>query len=67
MTAGSRETYDRLIQDGLSPIRRWGTPADIGKAVAALAKAQLPFTTGNVVDVDGGITSHSADRSIRKR
>jgi 3-oxoacyl-[acyl-carrier protein] reductase len=54
MTAGSRETYDRLIQDGLTPIRRWGTPADIGKAVAALATAQLPFTTGNVVDVDGG-------------
>ena len=54
MTAGHRETYERLIMEGLTPIRRWGTPADVGKAVAALATAQLPFTTGNVVDVDGG-------------
>jgi len=54
MTAGSREMYDRLIQEGLAPIRRWGTPADVGKAVAALATAQLPFSTGDVLNVDGG-------------
>jgi len=54
MTAGSREMYDRLIQEGLAPIRRWGTPADVGKAVAVLATAQLPFSTGDVLNVDGG-------------
>src|SRR5947209_11416577 len=42
MTAGSREHYDRLIQEGLTPIRRWGTGADIAKAVLALVMGQLP-------------------------
>ena len=54
MTAGQRESYDRLIREGLTPIRRWGTPADIGKAVLALVTRQLPFSTGNSIHVDGG-------------
>jgi NAD(P)-dependent dehydrogenase (short-subunit alcohol dehydrogenase family) len=54
MTAPVRDKYDRLIHDGLTPIRRWGTPADIGKAVLAIASDLLPFSTGNVIDVDGG-------------
>jgi NAD(P)-dependent dehydrogenase (short-subunit alcohol dehydrogenase family) len=54
MTAGHRETYDRQIQDGLTPIRRWGTPADVGKAVAALVTGQFSFSTGIVIHVDGG-------------
>ena len=54
MTAGSRELYDHLIRQGLAPIRRWGTPADIGQVVAALVSGQVPFSTGNVLDVDGG-------------
>jgi NAD(P)-dependent dehydrogenase (short-subunit alcohol dehydrogenase family) len=54
MTAGNREVYDRLIQEGLTPVRRWGTPADLGKAVAALVKGQLPFSTGNTIHIDGG-------------
>jgi NAD(P)-dependent dehydrogenase (short-subunit alcohol dehydrogenase family) len=54
MTAGHREHYDRLIQEGLTPIRRWGTPADIGQAVAALVSGQFPFSTGTVFAVDGG-------------
>jgi NAD(P)-dependent dehydrogenase (short-subunit alcohol dehydrogenase family) len=54
MTAGSRETYDRLIAEGLTPIRRWGTAADVGRIVAALVTGQFPFSTGNVVHVDGG-------------
>jgi NAD(P)-dependent dehydrogenase (short-subunit alcohol dehydrogenase family) len=54
MTAGNRESYERLIQEGLSPIRRWGTPEDVGKAVVALATGQFPFSTGNVLHVDGG-------------
>ncbi len=54
MTAGGRETYDRLIVEGLTPIRRWGTPADIGRAVVALVSGQFPFSTGNVLHIDGG-------------
>jgi NAD(P)-dependent dehydrogenase (short-subunit alcohol dehydrogenase family) len=54
MTAGAHERYDRLIADGLTPIRRWGTPEDVGKAVASLATGALPFSTGEVVHIDGG-------------
>lgn len=54
MTAGNRDLYDRLIREGLTPIRRWGTPADVGQAVAALVSGQFPFSTGNAFDVDGG-------------
>ena len=45
---------DKLIAEGLTPIARWGTPADIGKAVAAIAQDLLPFSTGEVINVDGG-------------
>ncbi len=54
MTAPVQEKYDRLIADGLTPIRRWGTPEDVGKAVAAVAQDALPFSTGEVINVDGG-------------
>ena len=54
MTAGGHERYTRLIAEGLTPIRRWGTPADVGRAVAALVTGAIPFSTGDVVNVDGG-------------
>ena len=54
MTASVREKYDRLIGEGLTPIQRWGTPEDIGKAVTAIAEGLLPFSTGEVINVDGG-------------
>lgn len=55
MTQPVRERYDRLIHDeGLTPIARWGTPDDVGRAVVAVATDLLPFTTGAVIDVDGG-------------
>ncbi|MER7283489.1 3-ketoacyl-ACP reductase [Dactylosporangium sp. NPDC000244] len=55
MTDGVKEKYDRLILDeGVTPIRRWGTPDDVGKAVVAIASGLLPFSTGQVIDVDGG-------------
>ena len=54
MTGPVKEKYDQLIADGLSPIRRWGTPEDIGRAVAAIARGDLPFSTGEVINVDGG-------------
>jgi NAD(P)-dependent dehydrogenase (short-subunit alcohol dehydrogenase family) len=54
MTGPVREIYDRLIADGLSPIRRWGTPADVARVVATLVSGGLPFCTGQTVFVDGG-------------
>jgi NAD(P)-dependent dehydrogenase (short-subunit alcohol dehydrogenase family) len=54
MTAPVREKYDRLIAEGLSPIRRWGTPEDVARAVVALASDAFPFSTGDCLNVDGG-------------
>jgi 3-oxoacyl-[acyl-carrier protein] reductase len=54
MTQPVKERYDKLISEGLTPIRRWGTPSDVGKAVAALALGLFPFSTGEVLNVDGG-------------
>jgi NAD(P)-dependent dehydrogenase (short-subunit alcohol dehydrogenase family) len=54
MTAPVKEKYDTLIADGLTPINRWGTPEEVGKAVAAIAQDLLPFSTGEVINVDGG-------------
>lgn len=54
MTGPVKEKYDRLIAEGLTPIKRWGLPADVGKAVAAIAQDLLPFSTGEVINVDGG-------------
>jgi len=54
MTGSVKEKYDTLIEGGLTPIPRWGTPEDVGKAVAAIARDLLPFSTGEVINVDGG-------------
>ncbi len=54
MTGAVKEKYDKLIADGLTPIQRWGTPEDIGRAVAAIAGDAFPFSTGEVINVDGG-------------
>jgi|SRR5579875_2219340 len=54
MTAAVREKYDRMIADGLTPIARWGTPEDVGRAVAAIAQDAFAFSTGEVINVDGG-------------
>lgn len=54
MTGGVREKYDKMIADGAWPIRRWGAPSDVGKAVAAIARGDFPFSTGEVFNVDGG-------------
>lgn len=56
MTAGVKEKYDRMIAQGLLLQPRWGTPADVGKAVAALASGRFGYSTGQVVMVDGGLT-----------
>jgi NAD(P)-dependent dehydrogenase (short-subunit alcohol dehydrogenase family) len=56
MTAGAKGKYDALIEDGLLLEKRWGTPADIGSAVRLLATGELPYATGAVLVVDGGLT-----------
>lgn len=59
MTGGVKEKYDKLIlEQGITPIRRWGQPADIGRAVRAIAEDRFPFSTGAVFDVDGGFHLH---------
>lgn len=54
MTRVVKEKYDRLIAEGLTPIRRWGKPGDVAKAVGAIAEGRLDFSTGSVINVDGG-------------
>ncbi len=54
MTAPVKAKYDKLIADGLWPIRRWGQPDDVARAVVAIAADCFPFTTGQRIDVDGG-------------
>ncbi len=54
MTSPVKEKYDRLIAEGLTPLRRWGTPEDVARAVLAIAEDLLPFSTGEVINVDGG-------------
>lgn len=56
MTAAVRDTYDRRIAKGLIPENRWGHPADVGRAVASLLRGDLPYATGSVVNVDGGLS-----------
>ncbi len=56
MTAGVVEKYDQLIADGLCITARWGRPEDVGRAAAVLASGKLPYSTGQVIMVDGGLT-----------
>ncbi len=56
MTAGVTEKYDQLIANGLCVQSRWGFPTDVGRAVAALARGDFSFSTGQVIMVDGGLT-----------
>ncbi len=59
MTSGVEEKYNKLIEEGLTLNRRWGTPEDIGKAVKALVSGDLPYATGQVLKIDGGMTIHT--------
>ena len=54
MTGPVKEKYDQLIAGGLTPIPRWGRAEDVAKAVVAIARDLLPFSTGEVINVDGG-------------
>jgi 3-oxoacyl-[acyl-carrier protein] reductase len=55
MTAGVTAKYDKLIAEGLTLQRRWGQPEDVGKAVAMLVRGDLPYSTGQVLQMDGGM------------
>ena len=54
MTSGVREKYDKLIEDGAFPIKRWGTPEDVASAVCAFCGDTFLYTTGNSIYIDGG-------------
>lgn len=54
MTGPVKAKYDRLIAEGLTPLARWGQPDDVARAVTAIAEGYLPFSTGEVINVDGG-------------
>lgn len=54
LTAGVKDKYDGMFAQGLCPIRRWGQPEDVAKAVSAFCSDLLPYSTGEVINVDGG-------------
>jgi NAD(P)-dependent dehydrogenase (short-subunit alcohol dehydrogenase family) len=56
MTARVRDVYDKRIADGLVPERRWGQPRDVGMVVASLLRGDVPYATGTIIRVDGGLT-----------
>jgi NAD(P)-dependent dehydrogenase (short-subunit alcohol dehydrogenase family) len=58
MTEKVHDNYDKLIKEGLTPIRRWGKPIDIAKPVVAIVSGLIPFSTGSVIDIDGGFHLH---------
>jgi NAD(P)-dependent dehydrogenase (short-subunit alcohol dehydrogenase family) len=59
LTSVVKEKYDRMIlNEGLTPIRRWGQPEDVARAVIAIAEGFLPYSTGEVINVDGGFHLH---------
>lgn len=56
MTSAVTDKYDKLIAGGLVPQQRWGESEDVGRAVAMLARGDLPYSTGQVLMIDGGMT-----------
>ena len=56
MTAGVQQKYDDLFANGLAILQRWGVPSDVGKVAAAMATGSMPYSAGQVVLVDGGMT-----------
>jgi NAD(P)-dependent dehydrogenase (short-subunit alcohol dehydrogenase family) len=54
MTQGAKAKYDKLLSEGLVPQNRWGQPEDVGRAVGALLQGDFPYSTGEVIYVDGG-------------
>lgn len=55
MTEEVKDTYESFIKSGGVPQKRWGTPEDVGKTVASLVRGDIPYATGQVMEVDGGL------------
>ncbi len=55
MTSAVKEKYEKQLAEGLVPMKRWGTAEDVGSAVGALLSGQFPFSTGEVIYIDGGL------------
>ena len=55
MTHAVRNKYDKLIAEGLVPEKKWGTPDDVGRAVTSAVRGELPFATGSIIYIDGGL------------
>ena len=55
MTAGVKDKYDEQFAGGLAPMPRWGTPADVAGAVVQLSAGRMPYSTGEIINVDGGM------------
>jgi 3-oxoacyl-[acyl-carrier protein] reductase len=58
MTVKVKDKYDKLINEGLVPQKRWGYPSDISKAVASLARGDWAFSTGTIFEISGGLNIH---------
>ena len=58
MTADAKDKYDKLFAEGLTPLRRWGQPEDVARAVRALVSGAFDFATGSAIDLDGGFHLH---------
>ncbi|MEN9468592.1 MAG: hypothetical protein RL630_325 [Verrucomicrobiota bacterium] len=54
MTSGVKEKYDKLLAEGLVPQKRWGNPEDVGLAVESILGGAFPFSTGDIINIDGG-------------
>ncbi len=54
MTAGVKDKYDKLLAEGIVPQKRWGAPSDLGRAVESILAGHFPFSTGDVINIDGG-------------
>jgi NAD(P)-dependent dehydrogenase (short-subunit alcohol dehydrogenase family) len=58
MTAKIKDKYEKLINEGFIPQKRWGLPEDIGKAVASISRGDWNFSTGMVFEISGGLNIH---------
>ncbi|NSW95534.1 MAG: SDR family oxidoreductase, partial [Bacteroidales bacterium] len=58
MTAKVKNKYDKLINEGLVPQKRWGLPEDVGKAVASIARGDWNFSSGTTFEISGGLNIH---------
>ncbi|MGV9198041.1 MAG: 3-ketoacyl-ACP reductase [Promethearchaeia archaeon] len=58
MTEPVKEKYNKLFEEGITPLRRWGRPEDVAKAVSAIVQGLFPYSTGDIIHIDGGFHFH---------